>query len=233
MTPDAVVARLGLPPCPWQFPQPELADDSGLVVVGGDLSPSTLVTAYASGLFPMPVGRRRRLGWWSPDPRGILPVDGLKVSRSLRRSLRRYEVRVDTVFSDTMARCGDPRRPHGWITPEFVDAYSAMNVLGLAHSVECWEVGQLVGGLYGISIGGLFAGESMFHIAPDASKVALVALIELLRTHDVPLLDVQWLTPHLASLGAVEIRRDAYLSEMRQAIVQPQPKFTPGPTTPR
>jgi len=233
VTPEAVVARLGLPPCPWQFPPPDVADETGLVVVGGDLDPSTLITAYASGLFPMPVGRRRRLGWWSPDPRGILPVDGLRISRSLRRSLRRYEVRVDTVFSETMARCGDPRRPHGWITPEFVDAYSTMSALGLAHSVECWEEDRLVGGLYGISIGGLFAGESMFHIAPDASKVALVALVELLGSHNVPLLDVQWLTPHLASLGAVEIRRNTYLSQVRQALVLPQPKFTPGPTTPR
>jgi leucyl/phenylalanyl-tRNA--protein transferase len=223
------LARLHLPPCRWAFPPPAHADPSGLVVVGGDLAPETLVTAYTSGLFPMPVGRRRRIGWWSPEPRGILPVDALRVSRSLRRSTRRYEVRVDTEFTQTMTRCGDPRRPHGWITPDFIAAYSRLHDLGVAHSIECWSPdGELVGGLYGISLGGLFAGESMFHAAPDASKVALVALVELLGTEATTLLDIQWLTPHLASLGAIEVGRDSYLAALAVALRQPTPTFTPG-----
>lgn len=222
----SLLTALGLPACRWEFPPPATADHSGLVVVGGDLEPPTLVTAYASGLFPMPVGRRR-LGWWSPDPRGVIPSGGLVVSRSLRRSLRRYDVRVDTAFADTMRRCGDPRRPHGWITDEFVIAYERMHRLGLAHSVECWSDDRLVGGLYGVSIGGLFAGESMFHSEPDASKVALVALVELLGPDT--LLDVQWSTPHLASLGAVEVARDAYLPRAAAAVERPVPRFSPGP----
>jgi leucyl/phenylalanyl-tRNA--protein transferase len=218
------LTRLGLPPCRWEFPAPTSADPSGLVVVGGDLAPETLVTAYCGGLFPMPVGRRRRLGWWSPDPRGVLPLDGLRVSRSLRRSLRRYEIRVDTAFTETMRRCADPRRPHGWITPDFVAAYRRLHELGVAHSVETWSPGgELVGGLYGVSIGAFFAGESMFHAEPDASKVALVALTDLLATGEDVLLDVQWVTPHLASLGAVEVRRADYLSMLPAAINRTAP----------
>lgn len=210
--------RLRLPPCRWAFPPAATADASGLVVVGGDLAAETLVTAYCSGLFPMPLGRRRRLGWWSPDPRAVIPLEGLVVSRSLRRSARRYEVRVDTAFAETMRRCGDPRRPHGWITPEFVDAYERLHRLGVAHSVETWRDDELVGGLYGVSIGGLFAGESMFHAATDASKVALVALVERLVERGATVLDVQWLTPHLASLGAIEISRERYLARVEAAI---------------
>jgi len=223
------LVRLGLPPCRWAFPPAERADDSGLVVVGGDLAPETLITAYTQGLFPMPVGRRRRLGWWSPDPRGIIPMDGLRISRSLRRSLRRYDIRVDTAFADTMSRCGDPRRPHGWITPEFIDAYTRLHQMGVAHSIEAWtDDGELVGGLYGVSIGGLFAGESMFHHAPDASKVALVTLVDILgRTPDA-LLDVQWLTPHLASLGAIEVSRRDYLTRLRRALGSSTPEFDRG-----
>lgn len=187
-------------------------------MVGGDLAPETLVTAYCAGLFPMPLGRRKRLGWWSPDPRAVLPLDGLVVSRSLRRSTRRYEVRVDTAFADTMRRCGDPRRPHGWITPEFGDAYERLHRLGVAHSVETWDGDELVGGLYGVSIGGLFAGESMFHAATDASKVALVHLVDRLAAGGATLLDVQWLTPHLASLGAIEVPRDRYVDALAAAI---------------
>lgn len=231
-TADRLVRALGLAPCRWSFPSPDAADPSGLVVIGGDLEPSTLVTAYCDGMFPMPVGRRRRIGWWSPDPRGVLPVDGLVVSRSLRRSRRRYEVRVDTAFRETMLRCGDPRRPHGWITPEFVDAYTRLHELGLAHSVETWSPeGELVGGLYGVAFGGLFAGESMFHHAPDASKVALVALVELLTSDrkETPLLDVQWSTPHLASLGAIEVDRAAYLGRLAVAVDDPPFDFQRGP----
>lgn len=216
--PERHLDRLGLPPCRWEFPHPSTADSSGLVVVGGDLAPETLVTAYCNGLFPMPVGRRRRLGWWSPQPRAVIPLDGLVVSRSLRRSLRRYEIRVDTAFETTMRRCGDPRRPHGWITAEFLDAYARLHHLGVAHSVEAWEGPELVGGLYGVSIGGLFAGESMFHTARDASKVALVALVDILRRGGASLLDVQWSTPHLASLGAVDVDRAEYLRRVGVAV---------------
>jgi leucyl/phenylalanyl-tRNA--protein transferase len=192
-------------------------------VCGGDLEPQTLVTAYAAGLFPMPV-RRRTMGWWSPDPRGVLPVDRLVVSRSLRRSLRRFEIRVDTAFPTVADVCGTLPRPHGWITPEIVSAYTRLHELGLAHSVEAWSPdGRLVGGLYGVALGGLFAGESMFHLETDASKVALVALVERLGGDPDVLLDVQWSTPHLASLGVVELARAAYLERLGRALALPDP----------
>ena len=165
----------------------------------------------------MPV-RRRILGWWSPDPRGVIPLDGLRVSRSLRRSCRRYEVRVDTRFREVMQRCGDPRRPHGWITNDFVDAYARLFASGWVHSVETYADGELVGGLYGVHINGLFAGESMFSSATDASKVALVALVERLRDARIELLDVQWATDHLQSLGAIAIPRDDYLARLREVV---------------
>ena len=169
-------------PTPWTFPSVDLGDDGGLVGLGGDLEPGTLLAAYRSGLFPMPIGRRK-IGWWSPDPRGVLPLDGLTVSRSLRRSCSRFEIRFDTVFREVMRRCGDPRRPHGWINTAFIDAYERMHRLGWAHSVEAFSPdGRLVGGLYGVRINRFFAGESMFHTERDASKVALVALVEQLRS---------------------------------------------------
>jgi leucyl/phenylalanyl-tRNA--protein transferase len=209
------------PPSRWDFPSPHTADEHGLVCVGGDLEPETLVHAYALGLFPMPLGRRR-LGWWSPDPRGVIPLDGLRVTRSLRRSCRRYEVRVDQRFEEVMRACADPHRPHGWITEEFVRAYAHLHRLGAAHSVEAYDGhGRLVGGLYGVSLGGLFAGESMFHRAPDASKVALVALVHLLRAGGFRLLDVQWETPHLASLGALPMARQQYLDRLAEARSAP------------
>ena len=206
-----------LPASPWRLPDPGSADPNGLCAVGADLEPSTLISAYRTGLFPMPV-RRRLVGWWSPDPRGVLPLDGLIVSRSLRRSCRRYEVRVDTAFRTTMERCGDPRRPNGWITPAFVDAYERLHRMGWAHSVETYLDGELVGGLYGVSIGRFFAGESMFSTARDASKVALVALVDLLRARGTALLDVQWTTSHLVSLGAVDVPRHLYLELLADAV---------------
>lgn len=206
------------PPTRWRLPDPSRADRDGVVGVGGDLEPGTLLAAYRSGLFPMPYGRRRII-WFSPDPRAIIPLDGLVVSRSLRRSIRRYSVTRDTAFAEVMARCGDPRRPGGWITPAFLDAYTRLHHLGWAHSFECRDdQGQLVGGLYGVRIGGLFAGESMFHSATDASKVALVALVDWLNSTGGRLLDVQWLTPHLSSLGAVAVPRTSYLSLLTEAI---------------
>jgi leucyl/phenylalanyl-tRNA--protein transferase len=208
---------LGLPPCRWGFPDPRDAPED-LVVCGGDLEPETLVAGYATGLFPMPV-RRRTLGWWSPDPRGVLPVDGLRVSRSLRRSTRRFEVRMDTAFDDVVELCASLPRPHGWINRDIVRSYQQLHRLGLAHSVETWsDDGRLVGGLYGVALRGLFAGESMFHLETDASKVALVALVDRLK--DVPgaLLDVQWSTPHLASLGVVDVSRREYLRRLDTAL---------------
>jgi len=185
--------------------------------VGADLEPATVLDAYRRGLFPMPVSKRH-LGWWSPDPRGIVPLDGLRVSRSLRRSCRRYEIGLDTRFREVMTRCADPRRPHGWITPAFVAAYTRLHEMGWAHSVEAYdEHGTLVGGLYGIRINRFFAGESMFSSAVDASKVALVALVEMMKAAEMRLLDVQWVTPHLASLGAVAIPRADYLARLAAA----------------
>jgi leucyl/phenylalanyl-tRNA--protein transferase len=187
------------------------------VGVGADLEVGTLLAAYRAGLFPMPAGRRR-IVWFSPDPRAVIPLDGLRVSRSLRRSRRRFEVRRDTAFSDVMERCGDPRRPDGWITPAFVRAYTRLHELGWAHSFETYDGDDLVGGLYGVRIHGFFAGESMFHRATDASKVALVQLVDWLRDTGGQLLDVQWPTAHLASLGAVAIPRAEYLRRLATAV---------------
>jgi leucyl/phenylalanyl-tRNA---protein transferase len=214
------------PPCPWSFPDPDAADDAGVVGIGGDLEPGTLLQAYRSGLFPMHVDRGRTLAWWSPDPRGILPLDRLRVTRSLRRSCDRYELRVDTAFDEVVAACAHPKRPHGWITEDIRAAYRRLHELGWAHSVEAWSVedGSLAGGLYGVSIGGLFAGESMFHRQSDASKVALVGLVGILREdgHD-RLLDVQWTTEHLVSLGAVDLPRNDYIGRLSDALRLPMP----------
>lgn len=214
------------PPCPWSFPDPSLADDIGVVGIGGDLAPGTLLQAYRSGLFPMHLDRGRTLAWWSPDPRGVLPLDRLRVSRSLRRSCRRYEVRVDTAFDEVVANCADPARPHGWITHDIRQAYGELHRLGWAHSVEAWDPGDdvLVGGLYGVCVGGLFAGESMFHHRTDTSKVALVALVEILREDGLErLLDVQWTTDHLRSLGAVDLPRNDYIDRLSEALDLPMP----------
>jgi leucyl/phenylalanyl-tRNA--protein transferase len=174
------------------------------------------------------------LGWWSPDPRGILPLDGLVVHRSLARSARRYDVTVDQAFPDVIAGCADPSRPSGWIDDAFVAAYTRLHRAGWAHSVEVWtkadETGarELVGGLYGVAIGGLFAGESMFHRRTDASKVALVHLVERLRAGGGTLLDVQWRTPHLASLGVVSVPRAEYLDRLADAVARPQLALDPS-----
>jgi leucyl/phenylalanyl-tRNA--protein transferase len=176
----------------------------------------------------MRLRRRGPIGWWSPDPRGIIPLDALHVSRSLRRSCRRFEVSIDSAFESVVLGCADPRRPHGWIDRKFVAAYAELHRLGWAHSVETWlsdAAGRrrLVGGLYGVSIGGLFAAESKFHRERDASKVALVALVEILRAADAPLLDVQWTTPHLMSLGAIDVTRSEYLERLAEALARRPP----------
>lgn len=215
------------PPTQWDFPPADIADEHGFVAAGADLAPGTLLHAYRSGCFPMPLERSDLIGWWSPDPRAVLELDGLRVSRSLRRSLRRYEVHVDRDFEAVVRQCSDPRRTGGWITRAVVDAYCTLHRLGWAHSVETWLDGRLVGGLYGVSVGGLFAGESMFHLATDASKVALVALVEMLRPVQGALLDVQWQTPHLASLGVTEIPRATYLARLADAVATPGPTWGP------
>ena len=203
----------------------EDADENGLVGVGADLEPGTIVAAYRAGLFPMPVSGRGPLGWWSPDPRAILPLDGLRMTKSLRRSCREYEVRVDTAFDVVIEACATVERPHGWITPDVRAAYSKLHEMGWAHSVESWRDDELVGGLYGVGINGLFAGESMFSRARDASKVALVGLVEHMTADGVDgrILDTQWLTPHLASLGAVEVPRARYLELVAAAVALPAP----------
>ena len=197
------------------FPPVQEADQDGRVAVGGDLKPGTLLAAYRHGLFPMPLGRRSRIAWWSPDPRGVLLLDGLHISRSLARSMRSFEIRINTSFESVMLACGDPSRPHGWINSEILTAYQRLHRLGWAHSVETWYEDELVGGLYGVCIGGLFAGESMFHHRTDASKAALVGLVEQMtlagNQPENGLIDVQWLTPHLATLGIIEIPREEYL----------------------
>ncbi len=208
----------------WEFPPLEQVTARGdLIAIGADLAKTTLLDAYSSGYFPMPVDGE--IGWFSPDPRGVLPLDGLKVSRSLNRSLRRFRVTIDVAFEQVVECCADPRRPHGWITPAIVDAYCALHRGGWAHSVEVWDDDGLAGGLYGVSIRGLFAGESMFHRATDASKVALVHLVELLRpavsSLGQPLLDVQWATPHLESLGVVSISRHEYGRRLDAALRLP------------
>jgi leucyl/phenylalanyl-tRNA---protein transferase len=236
------VTRQGPPVEPpatsWQLPHvddlPHELDGEDLVALGADLAPGTLLAAYRRGLFPMHVRLGRRggteLGWWSPDPRGVLPLDGLVVTRSLRRSCLRYEVSVDRAFGDVVAGCADPARPGGWITSEIAEAYGELHRLGWAHSVEVRDAsGALVGGLYGVGIGGLFAGESMFHRVPDASKVALVALVELLREDGRPrLLDVQWATPHLARLGVVQVPRPEYAALLAEALRLPSARCWSG-----
>jgi leucyl/phenylalanyl-tRNA--protein transferase len=218
------------PPTPWDFPPPSRWGAEDLVAIGADLAPGTLLAAYRAGLFPMVVDEREAaLGWWSPVRRGVLPLDGLRVSRSLRRSARDLEVRIDTAFHQVVAECADPRRPGSWITDPFRAAYGELHRLGWAHSVETWRDGELVGGLYGVAVGGLFAGESMFHRATDASKVALMGLVDVLADGRERLLDVQWRTDHLATLGVVEISRETYLQRLAEVLVEPLPEAFAGP----
>lgn len=207
-------------PSRWFFPPASEWPDQDLVAGGADLEPPTVLDAYSRGLFPMLLGDDTEvLGWWSPDPRGIIPLDGLRVTKSLRQSAKHFDVRVDTCFVDVMRGCADPTREHGWITDAFINSYARLHALGWAHSVEVFDrEGQLAGGLYGVRMGGLFAGESMFHRQRDASKVALVALVELMRDSGMTLLDTQWSTPHLASLGAIEMPRPEYLRLLADAL---------------
>jgi leucyl/phenylalanyl-tRNA--protein transferase len=217
------------------------------VAIGADLEPGTVLAAYRRGLFPMAVSpmavspmaglprardaptasRSPEMAWWSPEQRGVLPLAGLRVSRSMRQSARHFEIRVDTAFAEVLAGCADPNRPGGWIDEAIMSSYSELHRLGWAHSVEAWRDDELAGGLYGVAIGGLFAGESMFTRARDASKVALMALVDLLSDEyaDQRLLDTQWQTRHLATLGVKEMPRQQYLQRLESALRLPLPAF--------
>jgi leucyl/phenylalanyl-tRNA--protein transferase len=206
-----------LPGSPAVFPNADEADDEGLVAIGGDLSAERLLAAYERGIFPWYDEGVPPL-WWSPNPRAVIEQGGVHVSRSLRRVLRRgmFRVTFDHAFERVMRDCG--RRDVGtWIIPDMIDAYLELHRHGHAHSFEVWLDDQLVGGLYGVHRGGLFAAESMFHTATDASKVALVYATTSLFSAGIDVFDVQLLTAHLASMGAVEIARSAYLARVRAA----------------
>jgi len=219
-----------IPPSPWSLADPRFAQPgSDLVCIGAELDPATVLHAYAMGLFPMKVDideGDQVLGWWSPDPRGILRLDEVIVSRSLRKSMRKMTVTFDQDFERVMRACWRVGGDGNWITEEFVKTYTYLHESGFAHSVEVWNAGgELVGGLYGIELGGLFAGESMFHRERDASKVALVSIVEKLgECHGSRLFDVQWQTEHLESLGVRQISRDNYLDELA-SVVHTRPCF--------
>ncbi len=183
------------------------------------IDPALLVRAYREGIFPMALDDGE-IGWFSPDPRGIIPLDTFHVSTRLARVARsgRFEIRIDTAFEAVMRACGERPDDGTWISEEIVESYVALFRLGLAHSVEVWRKGQLVGGLYGVSLGGGFFGESMFHRETDAPKVALVVLVDRLKRRGFTLLDTQWVTPHLEQFGATEIPRAEYLRRLAVAV---------------
>jgi leucyl/phenylalanyl-tRNA--protein transferase len=213
------VTRAPLPPTPWVFDPGQWPDDD-CVAAGADLAPGTIIEAYRQGAFPMP--HDGVLLWWSPMRRGVLVPGDVRVSRSLARSVRRFTVTVDESFEQVIDACADPSRPGSWIDGSVREAYVRLHELGWAHSVETRTPdGTLVGGLYGLSVGALFAGESMFHHATDASKVALVELARLVG--DGGLIDTQWSTPHLASLGVTEWSRDDYLEHIASLVDAPPP----------
>ena len=208
------------------FPPVEFAlrDPNGLLAAGADLSPERLIDAYEQGIFPW-FGDDDPLLWWSPDPRMVLPVSDLRVSRSLRRVVRsgRFRVTLDVAFAEVMAACAEPRpeQEGTWITPEMTEAYTRLAALGFAHSVEAWVGDTLAGGLYGVAVGRMFFGESMFTRVTDASKVAFVHLARQLERWGMPLVDCQMSTAHLASLGAREIPRADFVREVRRLVRQP------------
>ncbi len=197
----------------------EAADESGLVAIGGDLHPQRLLQAYRSGVFPW-YGEGEPICWWSPDPRAVFELDGLHIPRRLARTLRspRYRVTINQDFGAVIRGCKEGREDGTWITPEMIEAYERLHHLGHAHSVEVWERDALVGGLYGVAVGGLFAGESMFTRGRDGSKIALVHTMQRLRERGFALFDIQMLTPHTARLGAVDIPRSEYLARLRKAL---------------
>jgi leucyl/phenylalanyl-tRNA--protein transferase len=210
------------PPSSWDLEPP--ADDypHDLWALGADLEPGTLLAAYRLGLFPMPIGAQ--LGWFSPPTRGIVPLERFRPSRSLVRAARKFEIRFDTSFAAVVSGCARPGDPASWIDDGIESAYGRLHELGWAHSVEAWDDDGLAGGLYGVEVAGLFAAESMYSVRTDASKAAFVGLVERLLTRndgERRLLDVQWLTPHLASLGAVEVTRAEYAGRLRTALALP------------
>jgi leucyl/phenylalanyl-tRNA--protein transferase len=200
------------------FPDPRAADDEGLVAVGGDLSPRRLLLAYECGIFPWYEPGLPPL-WWSPNPRALLDAQHLHVSRSMRRTLRqaRHELSWNRAFEAVMRACGENRDDGTWILPEMIDAYVTLHQLGHAHSLEVWDGGVLVGGIYGVQCGGLFAAESMFHRETDASKVALISAVRSVFQLGIEVFDVQFLTPHLSRLGAYEVSRAQYLTLLGHA----------------
>ena len=208
------------------FPPIEGADHDGLLALGGSLEPEWLLDAYRHGIFPWPImDDPAPMAWWSPDPRAIIELDGLHVSKRLRRTCRgeRFSVTQDQDFAAVIHGCahtGD-RKGRTWITPRMIEAYCRLHQLGYAHSVEVWHQGKLAGGVYGLAVGGLFAGESKFHTVRDASKVALVHLVGHLRDRGYQLFDIQQLTPHTARLGAIEIPRREYLARLVEALATP------------
>ncbi len=205
-----------------RFPDPRAADAEGLVAVGGDLTVPRLLAAYRAGVFPWTV---KPITWWSPNPRGIFELDGFHVSRSLARVVRQgiFQITIDRAFRDVMQACAAPGPGRGgnWISKEFIEAYTELHRQGHAHSLECWLDGALAGGIYGVAVGGLFAGESMFHRASNASKVALYHLIEHLRARNFGLFDIQMLTPITSRLGGIEIPREEYLRRLAEAVSLP------------
>jgi leucyl/phenylalanyl-tRNA--protein transferase len=216
---------------PWlrgnaPFPPVEkaLKSPNGLLCAGGDLSPKRIIDAYSHGIFPW-FSEGDPILWWSPDPRMVLFPDELKVSRSLRKTVAKdlYETRIDTAFRNVIENCAAPRPNQSgtWIVPAMVDAYTELHELGFAHSVESWRDDELVGGLYGIAMGKVFFGESMFSRAPDASKVAMVRLVERLRADGCRIIDCQQATAHLASLGAREIPRKEFATRVQESIQYP------------
>ena len=218
----------------YRFPHASKADSDGFLAAGGDMAPGTLLLAYRNGIFPWTT---HPITWWSPDPRAIIPLDGVHVSRSLRRTLRRgaFRVSFDREFRAVMEGCAKPRdgREETWISPRFITAYCRLHEVDHAHSVEVWEGDDLVGGLYGVSIGGFFAGESMFSNVSDASKVALVSMAKKLTASGFALFDVQLMTPHLQSMGAIEVPREEYLRRLAAATELPVDFTAADSTGPR
>lgn len=218
---------------PGIFGPPREWPAQDLIAFSAEFDEALVLAAYTEGVFPMPLHESGfvQMGWWSPLHRGVLPLDALRVPRSLRKSAHRYTTTVDAAFADVVDHCADPSRPFGWIDSDVRRVYLALHERGRVHSVETWDAeGRLVGGLYGVSLGGLFAGESMFHDpvhGRDASKVALVALVELLSDEhgEDRIVDVQWQTDHLASLGTIEIEREEYLGLLAEALAVPEPAW--------
>ncbi|MFM8212149.1 MAG: leucyl/phenylalanyl-tRNA--protein transferase [Actinomycetes bacterium] len=215
-------------PSLWNFPKIEDMPKNDLVILGADLEPETLIDSYQHGIFPMhvEVEGKTEIGWWSPLKRGVLPLNEIKISKSLKKSMKKFKVTFDQAFVEVMKGCGDDKRPKGWINKEILKAYKDLFDLGFAHSVEVWDEFQnLVGGLYGVEVNGLFAGESMFHRKTDASKTAMVYLVEKLKNAGGErIFDVQWQTPHLKSMGVIEISRSKYLNQLKK-VMKTKPAF--------